>query len=85
MPGKLVDDGRHSRLMVATLLWLLGGMVLLATTLVPAHTALLGWAPTFWLLLAPLAVLLTLDPSLPRQLLALMQPRRRTAAHWLRH
>jgi hypothetical protein len=80
-----VDPDRQPRLLAIAVLWLLAGSVLLLSTAVPAHTRLLGWAPTFWLLLAPLAVLLTLDPSLPRQLLALMQPRRRTAAHWLRH
>lgn len=85
MPSKPVDHDRHSRLLALALLWLLGGMVSLATTLIPAHTVLLGWAPTLWLLVAPLAVLLTLEPGLPRQLLALWQSRRRAAAHGLRY
>jgi hypothetical protein len=38
---------------------------------------LLGWTPAFWLVAAPLVVLLALVPSLPRQLLALCRPRRR--------
>ena len=38
-------------------LWLLLGAFLLALTPVPAHTEALGWAPLFWLLLAPLCVL----------------------------
>ena len=67
----------HQRLLGATMLWLLGGGVLLLTTLVPARTELLGWTPAFWLLGAPLVVLLVLEPGLPRQLLALCRPRRR--------
>jgi hypothetical protein len=75
---------QHQRLLGASLLWLLGGSALLLTTLVPLHTELLGWTPAFWLLGAPLAVLLALEPTLPRQLLARRQPRRRTlhAAVW---
>jgi hypothetical protein len=38
-------------------LWLLLGSFLLALTPLPAHTEALGWAPLFWLLLAPLCVL----------------------------
>lgn len=38
-------------------LWLLLGAFLLALTPLPAHTEALGWAPLFWLLLAPLCVL----------------------------
>jgi hypothetical protein len=68
---------RHQRLLGAALLWLLGGGALLLTTLVPPRTDLLGWTPAFWLLGAPLIVLLVLEPGLPRQLLALCQPRRR--------
>lgn len=59
----------HQRLLAATVSWLCAGGFLLLTTLVPAHTALLGWTPTFWLLAAPLIVLLALEPRLPRQLL----------------
>lgn len=60
------------------MLWLLAGSVLLLTTLVPPHTELLGWTPAFWLLGAPLVVLLALEPALPRRLLMLRQPRQRT-------
>jgi hypothetical protein len=38
-------------------LWLLLGAFLLALTPLPAHTEALGWAPLYWLLLAPLCVL----------------------------
>ena len=75
-----IDASRHPRLLVAALLWLCMGSVLLATTLVPAHTELLGWTPLFWLCLAPLSVALTLQPKLPRQLLRLRQSRRRNPA-----
>jgi hypothetical protein len=74
------DTIRHERLLGGALLWLLAGAVLLLSTLVPAHTRTLGWTPAFWLLGAPLVVLLALEPSLPRQLLALARPRRRRAA-----
>jgi hypothetical protein len=71
----------HERLLGAALLWLLAGAALLLTTLVPLHTEALGWTPAFWLIGAPLVVLLALEPSLPRQLLALrIRPRRRPAA-----
>ena len=63
------------RLLATAILWLLGGSVLLLTTLVPLHTEALGWTPTFWLLIAPLIALLGLEPGLPRQLLA-GRPRR---------
>ena len=68
----------HQRLLGAALLWLLGGGALLLTTLVPMHTELLGWTPAFWLVGAPLIVLMALEPALPRELLAL---RRRHAPH----
>jgi hypothetical protein len=38
-------------------LWLLLGAFLLALTPLPAHTDAFGWAPLYWLLLAPLCVL----------------------------
>jgi hypothetical protein len=38
-------------------LWLLLGGFLLTLTPLPAHTDTLGWAPLYWLLLAPLCVL----------------------------
>lgn len=65
-----IDHRRHDRLLGIALLWLAAGAALLLTTVVPAHTALLGWAPLVWLLLAPLALLLILEPGLPRQLFA---------------
>jgi len=71
---------RRERLLGATLLWLLTGGLLLLTTLVPARTDEFGWTPAFWLVGAPLIVLLALEPALPRQLLALVRPRRRTSA-----
>ncbi|MBE1162090.1 hypothetical protein [Dyella acidiphila] len=79
------DSRRHSRLLGASLLWLFGGSALLASTLVPAHTDFLGWTPMFWLLCAPLAVALTLEPGLPRQLLAACRPRRRQPARLAWH
>lgn len=79
MRPQVSDSDRRSRLLAASLLWLFMGSVLLLSTLVPAHTELLGWAPMFWLLWAPLAVALTLEPKLPRQLLALRRSRHRSA------
>jgi hypothetical protein len=81
MRPQVNDSDRRSRLLAVSLLWLLGGSLLLLSTLVPAHTELFGWAPMFWLLWAPLAVALTLEPRLPRQLLALRRSRRRAASH----
>ena len=72
-----LTSARHQHLFGIAALWLLGGGVALLSTLVPAHTDALGWTPAFWLLGAPLVVLLGLEPSLPRQLLALCLPRRR--------
>jgi hypothetical protein len=57
----------HPRLFAAAGTWLLAGSGLLLSTLVPAHTSLLGWTPAFWLLVAPLLVLLALAPGLPRR------------------
>jgi hypothetical protein len=66
----------HQHLLGAAVLWLLAGSFLLITTLVPVYTPMFGWTSAFWLVAAPLLVLLTLEPSLPRQLLALRRPRR---------
>jgi hypothetical protein len=74
------DNHRRLQLLSASLIWLFIGSVLLLSTLVPAHTALFGWTPTFWLLVAPLTVALTLEPRLPRLLLKLRRTRRRKAA-----
>ena len=71
----------HQHLFIATVLWLCAGGFLLLTTLVPAHTALLGWTPTFWLFAAPLIVLLALEPGLPRQLLRPRRSQRLRAIH----
>ncbi|GAB2573185.1 hypothetical protein ISP15_04295 [Dyella jejuensis] len=79
MRPEATDVDRRSRLLALALLWLLAGGLLLTSTLVPAHTELLGWAPLFWLLWAPLAVALTLQPDLFRQLWRLRRPRRRNA------
>ena len=80
MRRSINDSDRHTRLLVAALLWLCSGRVLLVTTLVPAHTELFGWTPFFWLFIAPLVVALALEPKLPRQLLSLRRPRRRNSA-----
>lgn len=79
MHAQPLPSAHHQRLLGAAVLWLLAGTVLLLTTLVPAHTDTLGWTPAFCLLVAPLVVLLALEPTLPRQLLALYRPRRRWA------
>ncbi|MGY3040825.1 hypothetical protein ACVWWQ_002456 [Rhodanobacter sp. TND4EL1] len=75
----------HQRLLGAAVLWLCAGGALLLSTLVPAHTELLGWTPAFWLLGAPLVVLTALEPALPRQLLLLCRPRRRLARQVVWH
>ncbi|WP_426687561.1 hypothetical protein [Rhodanobacter ginsengiterrae] len=76
MRTQVPTSPHQQRLLGAAVLWLFAGSALLLSTLVPAHTALLGWTPAFWLLAAPLVVLLVLEPALPRQLLALRRPRR---------
>ena len=68
-------NASHQRLLGAAVLWLCAGSFLLVTTLVPVYTDMLGWTSAFWLIGAPLIVLLTLEPSLPRQLLAWRRPR----------
>jgi hypothetical protein len=85
MHAPALPSARHQRLLGAALLWLLAGGVLLLSTLVPAYTESLGWTPAFWLLGAPLVVLLALEPALPRQLLALCRPRRRVVRHAIWH
>ena len=79
MHAQTSSSVHHQRLLGAAVLWLLGGSVLLLTTLIPAHTELLGWTPAFWLLGAPLVVLLALEPALPRHMLALWRAPRRVA------
>jgi hypothetical protein len=73
-PSDLAQD--HQRLFAAAVLWLFVGATLLLSTLVPLHTAWLGWTPAFWLLLAPLSIALTLEPALPMRLLARRRSRR---------
>ncbi len=85
MHARISSSLHHQRLMGAAMLWLLGGSVSLLTTLVPVHTELLGWTPAFWLLGAPLVTLLALEPTLPRQLLALCRPRRRIVRSTIWH
>ncbi|MDE2156810.1 MAG: hypothetical protein KGJ32_13100 [Xanthomonadaceae bacterium] len=75
----------HQRLSGAALLWLLGGGILLLTTLVPLHTELLGWTPAFWLAGAPLIILLRLNPALLRVRLTPRRPRRRAPRHAVWH
>lgn len=70
-------DTASPHLLAATVLWLLTGAVLLLSTALPLHTDLLGWTPAFWLLGAPLIMLLALQPGLPRQLLLACRPHRR--------
>jgi len=71
---------RRQRLLGAALIWLFAGAVLLLTTLVPVYSPRWGWTGAFWLIGAPLSVLLVLEPSLPRQLLALVRGARRRPA-----
>ena len=52
------------------LAWLAGGMLLLLLTPLSGRTELLGWTPSFWLMLAPMSVLVALQPRLPLELLA---------------
>lgn len=72
-------SSHRSRVLAATLLWLAGGSMLLLSTLVPAHTAMLGWTPAFWLLAAPLLVLLTLLHDQPARSPSRRDVRRRRA------
>lgn len=75
------SSAHHQHLFAAAVLWLLAGCFALLTTLLPAHTELLGWTPAFWLLAAPLVVLLALEPSLPHHLLPRRRVRRLHAVH----
>ena len=68
MRPQLLPSPHHQGLLATAVSWFCAGGFLLLTTLVPAHTPLLGWTPVFWLLAAPLIVLLALEPQLPRQL-----------------
>jgi len=81
MRPQLLSSPHHQGLLAATVSWLCAGGFLLLTTLVPVRTALLGWTPAFWLLAAPLIVLLALQPSLPQQLLRRRRLQRLHAVH----
>ncbi len=81
MHPELPPSAHQQRLFAAAVLWLLAGVFALITTLVPAHTELLGWTPVFWLLAAPLTVLLALEPQLLRQLPMRRRRRRLSAIH----
>lgn len=77
-------DRSRQRLVGAASLWLLLGCALLGSRLLPLYSPQLGWSAAFWLLGAPLVMLLTLAPGLPLRLLALGRTRRRAprAAVW---
>ncbi len=47
--------------------WLAIGCTTLLLTPVPMHTHALGWSPLIWLVLAPAALLIILEPRLPAQ------------------
>lgn len=81
MRRQRLDSRRHERLLATALVWLGGGSALLASTLVPAHTVLLGWAPLVWLVATPLALLLIVEPGLPRDTLLAWQARRSAPRH----
>ena len=81
MRPQLLPSPHHQRLLAAAAVWLCAGSFLLLTTLVPLHTNLFGWTPAFWLLGAPMIVLLTLEPQLPRQWLRRRHTRRVQAIH----
>ncbi len=70
---------QRQRLVGAAALWLFIGAALLASRLVPMYSALLGWSAAFWLIGAPLVMLLALEPGLPRRVLSLRIARRRVA------
>jgi hypothetical protein len=81
MRTDLTPSAHHQRLFAAAMLWLLAGSFVLVTTLIPPHTELLGWTPVFWLLAAPLAVLLALEPRPLRQLRVRRRRQRLSAIH----
>lgn len=57
--------------------WWLGlGSLALATSLLPVHSALLGWSVPFWLLFTPLGLMALVAPELPGQWLHQHRPRR---------
>lgn len=62
--------------------WFTAGLLMLLLTPLQAWTPLLGWAPTLWLLVSPLLMLLALQPALPLRLLAVWLRHRRTRRQW---
>ena len=64
MRRQRLDSRRNERLLATALVWLGGG------------SALLGWAPLVWLVATPLALLLIVEPGLPRDALLAWQTRR---------
>lgn len=80
MPQSSPSVAPREHLLAAAMLWLLVGGGLLLTTLVPMHSARLGWTPAFWLAAAPLIALLGLQPALPLRLLRGVRPSRRRSA-----
>lgn len=81
MRNQLLPSPHHQRLVASAIVWLLLGSFLLLTTLVPVHTSLFGWTPLFWLLGAPMIVLLALEPQLPRRLLMRRRERQLQPIH----
>lgn len=81
MRNRSTTSIHHQRLFTSAALWLVAGGFLLLTTLLPAHTDLLGWTPLFWLIGAPLSVLLALDPGLLRRSVTRRRARRLSTVH----
>ncbi|HWU75708.1 MAG TPA: hypothetical protein VN043_04335 [Rhodanobacter sp.] len=81
MRSRPASSIHQQRLFTGAALWLLAGGFALLTTLLPAHTELLGWTPLFWLLGAPLSVLLALEPGLVRLLLTQRRARHLSTIH----
>jgi hypothetical protein len=70
MKTRFDNSSARRRRMFIALAWLLAGSVLLLLTPLTGRSESLGWTPTFWLLLAPMSLLLALRPTLPLQVLA---------------
>lgn len=60
----------YSRRALIALAWLVAGCMLLAFTPLHTRSATFGYTPAFWLVFAPMSILLVLRPSLPLRLLA---------------
>lgn len=62
-------------LTLAALTWLASGLFLLVLTPLPMHDVTWGWSLTFWLAVAPLALLAALHPrAAMRPALLLLRP-----------